>query len=95
MKSILLKIPSSLDEGWVQESFYEFLLSTSITKMTEYKKQMEIFERKYKTEFEEFQKRIRMSEKEDFEEWDDYIIWEGLHKGYMKWKEVYEDLSSV
>jgi hypothetical protein len=63
--------------------------------MAEFKKQMEIFERKYKTEFDEFEKRMKKTEKEDFEEWDDYIIWEGLHKGYLKWKEVYEGISNV
>ncbi|MFQ6089574.1 MAG: hypothetical protein ACE5K0_11845, partial [Candidatus Methanofastidiosia archaeon] len=61
----------------------------------EYKKQMEVFEKKYNTDFEEFKKRIEKSRKENFEEWDDYIIWEGLQKGYKKWKELYQGISDV
>ncbi|MBU7024663.1 MAG: hypothetical protein HXS40_10905 [Theionarchaea archaeon] len=93
MKSISVKIPSSVDEGWARRTSYEFLLSTSILKMAKFKKQMETFERKHSIKFEEFEEKVKKDEKENFEEWDDYIIWEGLQKGYMQWKKVYEDIS--
>lgn len=39
-----------------------------------------MFERKYNTSLEEFEKHFETAEKEVFEEWDDYIDWKAAHE---------------
>ncbi|MFH0975315.1 MAG: hypothetical protein V1874_05995 [Spirochaetota bacterium] len=41
---------------------------------------IKLFENKYKTDFQAFEKKIINSRKENFEQWDDYIEW----KAYLK-----------
>ena len=48
--------------------------------MYEYHKVYEkirLFTKKYAMSFEQFEKDIKSSEKEDFEKWDDYMEWKG------------------
>ncbi len=48
--------------------------------MCEYHKVTEkirLFTKKYAISFEQFEKDIKDSEKEDFEKWDDYMEWKG------------------
>jgi hypothetical protein len=39
-----------------------------------------LFENKYGVSFDEFEKGLKISEKEDIEKWDDYIEWKGYEK---------------
>lgn len=55
--------------------------------ISEYHKASEknrLFKKKYAMPFEQFEKDIKNSKKEDFERWDDYMEWKGyenvLHK---------------
>ncbi|GBE33754.1 hypothetical protein BMS3Bbin06_00268 [bacterium BMS3Bbin06] len=39
-----------------------------------------LFEKKYAMSFDEFEKGLKGSEKEDIEKWDDYMEWKGYKK---------------
>ena len=48
--------------------------------MCEYHKVTEkirLFKGKYSTSFEQFEKKVKGAEQEDFERWDDYMEWKG------------------
>ena len=96
MSTISIELPISLeDTTWIQNSLKEFLIFYPLTKLGEYKKQIEVFEKKYNMSFQEFEKKVKESEEEIFEEWDDYIIWEGLEKALKIWKKRYEEINNV
>ncbi len=39
-----------------------------------------LYEKKYGMSFDDFEKGLKGSEKEDFEKWDDYLEWKGCEK---------------
>jgi hypothetical protein len=43
-----------------------------------------LFEKKYGTSFSKFEKKMRESRKEAFEEWDDYMEWKGYEKALRR-----------
>lgn len=45
---------------------------------------IKLFEKKYGMSYEEFEKNIKSSEKEDIKKWDDYIEWKGYLKALKK-----------
>ena len=60
--------------------------------ISEIKEKISFFEKKYRCNFKEFEKRIKKLKKENFKMWDDYIEWEGfvkyLHKLERELKEI-------
>ncbi len=65
----------------------------SVSKMTEFKSSIEEFEKKYHTDFESFDSKIKATEKEDFEKWDDFIEWKAYSTAYNYWKSIHEESS--
>lgn len=53
---------------------------------------MAIYENKYKLEFDDFEKQVQKSKKENFDIWDDYIVWQALNTAYQKWQKRYFSL---
>lgn len=73
-----LKSKEELIEGVVH--------SFALAKMWEYKNEMKEFEQKYGGGFDDFKRKFEKSKKENFEEWDDLIIWGGLNRGFKLWE---------
>jgi cytochrome c556 len=51
------------------------------------KEKLRLFQKKYSLTFEEFEKKIKQQDQENYEIWDDYIEWKAYNKKY------YEDLN--
>ncbi|WP_297057985.1 hypothetical protein [Thermosulfurimonas sp.] len=94
LEEITLKIPRSVAQGLEKRDILFFLADKALSKLEYYRSRVEIFRRKYGCELKEFQKRV-LSHKEDFEKWEDLILWEGYERAYREWKRKYEDLKSV
>jgi len=82
---------------WVKEEkggtdIVRSLLFEASTKMEYYRSRMLSFEKKYGMPYERFEEKIKKAKEENFEEWDNFIIWEGLHQAYCEWKERYAEL---
>jgi hypothetical protein len=69
-----------------EELMEEVLHSFALAKMWEYKNEMKEFEQKYGMSFNDFKRKVEKTREENFEEWDDLIIWEGLYEGYKLWE---------
>jgi len=68
------------------EKYLKRLLKTlAFLKMKEYERQMQVFEKKYKILFPQFEKKLKSQKKENFKLWDDYLVWKGLYQAYQKW----------
>jgi len=82
---------------WVKEERGEIniirsLLFDAATKLEYYRSRTLAFEKKYGLPYEKFEEKIKKDKKENFEEWDDFIIWEGFHQAYREWEKRYEEL---
>lgn len=63
-----------------------------ISQIASIKSKIELFESKYGCKFEDFEKKIKDKQDEDFEEWDDYIEW----KAYVRTlEELKEELKKI
>lgn len=71
----------------------DFYRGKCLLKVQGYKKKVEIYSSKYKMDFEDFEKKVLSSNKENMGEWDDYIIWKGYHLSFKKWHERLEEIS--
>jgi hypothetical protein len=57
-------------------------------KINYYNKKISEMKQKYDMDFSAFESRIFLGAgKEDFEEWDDFTLWEGYIKAYQYWKQ--------
>lgn len=75
-----------------KEEIKEFMKLNVISQITLIKEKIKFFENKYKCSFEDFEKKIKETEKEDFERWDDYIEW----KAYVEsLKDLEEKLRKI
>jgi hypothetical protein len=71
-----------------QEALQHLVHDQAEQKIETYGKKITELEQKYKMDFCAFEKRInsRIGE-ENFEEWDDFIIWESYVKAYRYWEQ--------
>lgn len=65
--------------------------SVAFLKMKEYERQAESFRSRYKTSFRAFEKKIKSRKREDFNAWDDYIVWKGVEAASEKWRNRYKE----
>lgn len=68
------------------------LRSVAFAKMKEYEKQLQVFQAKHDVPFDQFEKKATQQKKEQFELWDDYIVWKGLVEAQKKWLKRYQEL---
>ncbi|MBC7251990.1 MAG: hypothetical protein H5T62_17150 [Anaerolineae bacterium] len=74
------------------DNILDWSIALALRKMQEYARQAEVYERRYNTTFEEFEQRVMTSDTEHLDEWDDYVVWRGLHLAAEKWRKRYEEL---
>jgi hypothetical protein len=93
-RNISYTIPKWVTELTPQPKKYltSILRGVAFAKMKEYEKQLQVFQAKYKIPFTEFEKKTSTQKKEQFELWDDYIVWKGLVEAQNKWLKRYQEL---
>jgi len=99
MQNVTLKVPENMYQfvsdlfETREEMLKDFLYSIALTKVSDYRKREQVYEKKYKQSFKEFEKRVLEKDREEvFEEWDDYITWKAVHEAYKLWAEKYKKL---
>ena len=88
---VIVRIPPSMASDVGGNEIVGMLLDKALGKKDFYKSRMKIFEAKYGTDFAAFKKKSEDGE-ENFEEWDDLLLWEGCQLAYREWDRKYEDL---
>ena len=53
-----------------------------------------LFEKKYNNSFDEFERNIKGSKEEHFEQWDDYMEWKAYSKSVIDLKTEIEDIKN-
>lgn len=91
---IELRVPNWIDDiAPAQKSFFDFLLSYAFSKTQDYKVRSDVYTRKYRVEFPEFERSINSSTSENMQKWDDFIVWKALYDSYKKWERRYHELA--
>ena len=93
-KNVSYTIPKWVAELTPQPKKYltGILRSIAFAKMKEYEKQLQVFQAKYNMPFDQLENKATKRGKEEFELWDDYIIWKGLAEAQKKWLKRYQEL---
>jgi hypothetical protein len=69
-----------------QEALSALVHDQAMFKVEHYSKKIKEMEKKYNMVFSDFEAKIkRTANKENFEEWDDYILWESYVKALQYW----------
>ena len=66
-----------------KQTLIHWMLLDSLSKENYFREKISNFKNKYNTDFISFQNKMENSEKESFEEWDDYIEWDA-YEGFLK-----------
>ena len=94
IESVTLKLPRSVAREIRESEILTLLLDRALSRLEYYRSRLRHFEVKYGKSLEEFRCEIESS-KEDFERWDDFILWEGYQRAFEEWKQKYEELRSA
>ena len=92
MGTLTIKVPSWINKQEAENEFLNNLKLKAQLKMEYYQSKMLPFEKKYKIPFEEFKSRFNLKNKENFEQWDDFIEWEASFDLYKEWKKRLEEV---
>lgn len=72
-----------------QEALSALVHDQARFKVEHYSKKIKEMEKKYNMVFSDFEAKIkRTANKENFEEWDDYILWESYVKALQYWSKM-------
>jgi len=73
----------------------EFKKLEIISQIASVKSKIELFESKYGCKFEDFEKKLKEKQDEDFEEWDDYIEWKAYVRALEELKEKLREIENA
>ncbi|AEH45883.1 hypothetical protein Thein_2032 [Thermodesulfatator indicus DSM 15286] len=94
LENMTIKVPKTAVKDLKDKEILFFLLDKALSKLEFYRSKCKQFEKKYGTTLEKFRQKIEIEE-ENFEWWDDFILWEGYEKAYQEWKRKYEEIKFV
>lgn len=73
------------------KSLYETELTFELNQV---KDKIELYSKKYNSSFKQFEEKVNDSNKENFEEWDDYMEWNAFEKSYQDLLQKKSDLEN-
>ena len=90
-REVIVRVPSSVAADVGNNEIIELLLSKALGKKDLYESRIKMFESKYGTSYASFKKKTEQGD-ENFQEWDDLLLWEGFLLAYREWNRKYRDL---
>ena len=88
---VTVRVPPSVAADIGNDEIIDLLLAKALGKKDLYKSKIKMFESKYGTNYTSFKKRSEQGN-ENFQEWDDLLMWEGFLRAYREWNRKYRDL---
>ena len=90
-REVTVRIPPSMACLVEGDHIVAMLLDKALAKKEYFGSKIKLLESKYGTDFAAFKRRAEEGE-ENFEEWDDLLLWEGYVLAYIDWGKKHEDL---
>jgi len=88
---VTLRIPPSIAVDIKSNEIIGLLIDKALGKRDLYKSKIKMFESKYGTNYASFKKKTEEGD-ENFQEWDDLLVWEGCLLAYREWNRKHKDL---
>jgi len=88
---VTVRIPPSMAYLVEGQDIVAMLLNKALAKRDFFGSKIKLLESKYGADFVAFKRKSEEGE-ENFEEWDDLLLWEGYVLAYREWEKKYEDL---
>jgi hypothetical protein len=88
---VIVRVPPSVAADIGNNEIIELLLSKALGKRDLYKSKIDMFKSKYGANYAAFKKKLEQKD-ENFQEWDDLLLWEGFMLAYREWNRKYRDL---
>jgi len=92
LAEITIKLPEFIANNISMSDIISSMIYKALVKSEYYLGKCRIMEEKYGLNFSEFQKKSENQERENFEEWDDLILWEGYETAYHEWLRKHKEL---
>ena len=80
---------SSLDDA-----VFSFAMLLARAKLSEFEDECMVFKRKY-GDYEQFKRKVEGGEKENFDEWDDYLAWRFAEEARKFWRQEVRGLEAT
>jgi len=77
-----------------KQSVQQWIMFDYLSKKHRFQSTITMFERKYGMPLELFEKRFETTEKEVYEEWDDYIDWKAAHEFLLRLNVKIQDIKN-
>jgi len=88
---VIVRVPPSVAADIRNNEIIDLLLGKALGKKDLYKSKIKMFESKYGTNYASFKKKSEQGD-ENFQEWDDLLLWEGSLLAHREWNRKYRDL---
>jgi len=88
---VIVRMPPSVAADIGNNEIIDLLIGKALGKKDLYNSKVKMFESKYGTNYASFKKKSEQGD-ENFQEWDDLLLWEGFLLAYREWNKKYRDL---
>ena len=88
---VIVRMPPSVAADIGNKEIIDLLIGKALGKKDLYNSKVKMFESKYGTNYASFKKKSEQGD-ENFQEWDDLLLWEGFLLAYREWNKKYRDL---
>lgn len=92
LREIKLKLPADVVNTITESDIVGLLSDMALGKAEYYRSKCKQFETKYGADLSSFNKKAEEAQNEDYESWDDSLVWEGYECASKEWQKKYEEL---
>lgn len=92
LSRVNIKLPDDLKGRVSEVDIMNKLVNGALNRMEYYRTRCMEMEEKYGVDFDHFQGQFSSGFEEDFDEGDDFSLWEGYFYAFREWKNKYENL---
>lgn len=94
IREVMIKLPGIMAESISRNDIIASFVYKALSKSEYYLTRCKIMEEKYGLKFSELQKKAEEDSEENFQAWDDLILWEGYELAYQEWLKKYKELKN-
>lgn len=91
IQEVMIKLPGIIAENISRNDIIASFVYKALSKSEYYLSRCKMMEEKYRLNFSEFQKKMDEDSEENFQGWDDLILWEGYELAYQEWLKKYKE----
>lgn len=88
LQEVMIKLPGIMAESISRNDIIASFVYKALSKSEYYLSRCKMMEEKYRLKFSELQKKVEEDSEENFEAWDDLMLWKGYELAYHYYIEI-------